>query len=685
MQKIPTRKDDLVEKLHGKDVADPYRWLEGDPSEPELNAWLTAQGAAARSYFDGTKGRDALRDEFKKLFERDSVDVPMPRRGRYFFEKRKADEDMAILYMSEGLDGTPRKLIDPNTLSPDKTTVLADWEPTRDGRRLMYALSKSGNDKNDIRVMDVDAGEDLPEVIPDDLYPELDVWNEDGTGFWYERRDPDAPENEPKFHKRVYFHRIGDDVANDTYVWGKGFPKEGIPSIRLSHCGKYLIASVYAQDADREWTETYIKETKDTEGEFVLALEREPGSLHGASVHQDFLYVSTNQGAPKWKLVRAPVADVLAGTAVFTDVLPEAEDTLEEYAPVGDRLFVTYLHDVHTLMREYALDGTFVRDITLPALGSAGGFSREAEGKELFYLCTSFAYPPTVFRLDLESGETRIIDQIKSTYDVDTLMTEQVWCTSKDGTRVPMFLIYKKGVALDGKNPAMLYGYGGFDISLTPSYMLTSIPFIMRGGVFAIANLRGGGEFGKDWHEAGMKDRKQNVFDDFIAASEYLIKEKYTSSDRLAVMGGSNGGLLVAALMTQRPELVRAVVSRVPVTDMLRFHLHHGGRHWIPDYGDPDDPTMFEYLLGYSPYHNVKDGERYPATLVTTSDGDDRVHPLHAYKFAARVQEANASEHPILMRVEMQAGHSGAYAISRSVEEDADVWSFVFRELGMLG
>lgn len=677
---IHTRKDNLIEVLHGKKVPDPYRWLEGDPNGAELHEWLTKQAATASAYFSSLPVRNTLREELKKLSEYDSFGMPFPRNGRYFYMRREAKQDMHILYVREGLDGNERILIDPNTLSPDKTTVLSGWSASRNGKWVVYGLSKSGNDKRELRVLNVDTGETITDLISEDLYPDMDTWNADSTGFWYLRHDPDAPTHEPKFHKRLYFHSIGTDSKEDIYVWGKGFAREWVPSTSLSHDGTYQVGVIYGQEKGEHWCEIYIREIN-SNSEFQLVVKRIPGTECGAHIHRDKLYVITNDGAPHWKLMATSVGEALAGNAIFTDILPERGDVLESFKFIGEKLYAGYIHDVQSVLNEYSLSGELIKNIKLPGIGTVGGFSGEAEGKEFFYSFTSFAYPPRIVRIDIKSETSNIFLETKATFDTNKIKTEQIWCTSKDGTKIPMFLVYRNDLQKTGQNPTMLYGYGGFDVSLRPAYTTNPIPFIMRGGIYAIANLRGGGEFGRTWHESGMKKNKQNVFDDFIAAAEYLIFEGYSSKEKIAIMGGSNGGLLVAATEVQRPDLMRAVVCRVPVADMLRYHIHHGGRHWIPDYGDPDDAGMFAYLFNYSPYHNIQDGEKYPATLIMTSDGDDRVHPLHAYKFAARLQEANASNFPILMRIEMKAGHSGAHAVSRAVEQEADMWGFVFEQL----
>ncbi len=679
--KIPkTRKENVVNSINGVLVSDPYRWLEGDPNNNEIHEWLTEQTTESSKYFSSLPIRNILRDELKHLKESDFFGMPIPRNERYFYVRREANQDMSVLYVREGLEGEERVLVDQNILSADKTTVLSGWSPSRDGKWLVYGLSKSGNDKRDLYVMNVDTGEILFDHIPADVYPSISSWRPDGKGFYYLRRDPDAPAGELKFHRRFYFHKVGTDSKDDKYFWGNGLERECMPGMLISHDGKYQVVIIHGQEKGENWNEIYLKRT-DSEVDFKLILKRVLGSEFGVHIHRDKLYVITNDGAPHWKLMATLVEKALAGIPEWTDFIPEGSDVIESFKFIGDKVFVVHAHNVQSVVNEYTLDGELVRNITLPSIGSVSNFSGESEGNEFFYSFTSFVYPLVIFRLDIQTGNVKVFAETKAKFDVSDIVTEQVWCTSKDGTRIPMFLVYRKDLQKNGSNPTLLYGYGGFDNSLTPSYATGPIPFIKRGGIYAVANLRGGGEFGREWHEAGMKKNKQNVFDDFIASVEYLILEGYTSKDKIAIMGASNGGLLVAATEIQRPDLVKAVVCRVPVTDMLRYHLHHGGRHWIPDFGDPDDVCMTNYLLSYSPYHNVKDGEKYPSTLIMTADGDDRVHPLHAYKFAARLQEANTSKNPIIVRVEMKAGHAGAHSISRFVEQEADLWSFVFDQL----
>lgn len=666
------------------DPEDPYRWLEANET-PRVQDWLKAQSEQSEQYFQAQPMRQALRDRFRQLFSLDTVVMPYPFEGKYFHTKRLGDQDLAVLYVRGGLGGEPRVVLDPNTLSDDKSVTLSGWAPSDDGNLLAYELSSAGNDKTSINIMDVRTGEKLPDVIPDHYYPSFDAWNQDGTGFWYSKHDPAALMEEAKLHKRLYFHTLGTAWQDDPIVFNLPMGKEETINGGPSDDGRYFLVQRYGQDeaTGREWNEAWLRDLGDPNSDFVCVIERNPGTEFIAEFHRDKLYVATNQDAPLRQIMEMDIAQALAGNPTPMVLVPEGRGVIEEKTFVGDKLFVLTLEDVHSILRQYDLDGHLVREIVLPDLGSASGMACEAEGSELFFSFASYAVPPTTFRLDLASGDLAVFDQMKAGFDTDQIKTEQVWYPSKDGTQIPMFLIHRKDLKLDDNNPTVLYGYGGFDISLTPAFTKSIVPFIERGGVYAIANLRGGGEFGKAWHEAGMRKNKQNVFDDFAAAARWLVGNGYTRKERLAISGGSNGGLLTLTTITQQPNLVAAAIADMPVADMLRFHIHFGGVYWIPDYGDPDDPDMREYLQNYSPYHNVCDGGHYPATLIATADGDDRVHPMHSYKMAARLQEANASANPIILRVELKAGHAGASAISKMVEDLADEWSFLFDRLGV--
>lgn len=673
-------------KAQGMGSDDPYRWLENNDT-PRVQEWLREQADRTEKYFQSLPARRGLCERFRQLFSIDTVGTPYPYRGRYFTIKRRGDQDMSVLYVQDGLAGTPRVVLDPNTFSEDRSVTLGSWAPSLDGSMLVYGLSNAGNDKTSLHVMDVRTGIKLPDVIPDDYYSSFNAWNPDGTGFWYTKHDPRAPMDEAKLYQRLYYHALGSAWQDDPIVFGEGFDKENLIGGGPTEDGHYFLVSVYGQDKDagREWNEAYLRDLRDPQADFVRIVGRRPGTRCSATIHRDRLYFTSNQDAPRWRILETEIGAALAGRATPRVLIPEGQGTIEADVFIGDHLFVDTLENVHTVLRQYDLGGRFVREVPLSTLGSTGGYAYEEDGGELFFSFTSFAVPTTVYRLDLGTNDLAVFAKAEAGFDTALTVTEQVWYPSKDGTLIPMFLVYQRGLQRDGDRPTVLYGYGGFDISLTPSFMKSIVPLVERGGLYAIANIRGGGEFGQAWHEAGMQKNKQNVFDDFAAAARWLVETGYTRTERLAIEGGSNGGLLTMTTITQNPGLVAAAIASVPVTDMLRYHLFFGGVYWIPDYGDPDDPKMRPYLLGYSPYHNVRDGEKYPATLIVTSDNDDRVHPMHSYKMAARLQEANASADPIYLRVELKAGHGGASAVSKFVEKLADEWSFVFDRLGIAG
>jgi prolyl oligopeptidase len=667
---------------------DPYRWLE-DSASPRVQEWLGVQAEVAETYFAATPLRQALKDEFSTLFATTAVGMPVGRNGLYFFTKRAPHEEMPVLYIQEGLHGQPRVLIDPVTLSPDKTAILVGWYPSRDGKRLAYEVSQAGNDQNDIRIMDVTSGMNLLDYISDETYPCFEWWSNDGNGFWYTKRDHrvvlENPTLEAKLYSRLYYHVLGTSPMSDVLVFGEGFERDNRISAITSDDGRYLKVDVYGQDAvsQKRWNEIYVCDMLHESRDFVKVVNRNPGYENTARMHRGVLYIISNDGAPRFQVLSAPIDALLLGQAQPTICVAEGSGTIEDLVLIADALFIGTLENVHSVVRRYDLTGRFEVEIPLPTLGSVTGFTGQREGHEVFFSFQSFAVPNSVYHLDVVTGKVTLFAQTGAGFDTSQIETKQLWCTSKDGTQVPMFVVYKRGLELTGDNPTMLYGYGGFDVSLKPSFMKTIIPFLRRGGVYVIANLRGGGEFGREWHEAGMQYKKQNVFDDFAAAAQFLIASGYTRKERLAIQGGSNGGLLTMATITQHPELVQAAVAAVPVTDMLRYHLFYGGLFWIPDYGDPDDLAMRAYLKGYSPYHAVREGLEYPAVLITTSDSDDRVHPMHSYKMAARLTEANTSKYPIILRVEKKAGHGGASAVSKLIATQADLWAFVCKELGV--
>ena len=678
-----TKKVEVIDDIHGIKVSDPYRWLEENTS-PEVQAWVDEQNVHTRSLIDKIKSRDAIKVRMRELFNLDTVAVPYPKNGHYFFVERKGGQDLGVLYVQDGLLASPRVLIDQNTLSPDKKTVLSGWTPSEDGKLLAYGLSKTANDRNSIRILDVSSGKDLSDEIPETGYPSFGAWSYDGTGFWYVRRDPNAPENgEEKFYKRIFYHRLGDDPKNDVIVFGDGREKTDYLGAQASKDGRWLLVSAYVTTGEKPRNELYLKDLQDIQGGFIIVVEGKD-AIFGATFHRGLLYILTNYKAPNWTIRSVSLENVGGGMVQWNTVIPENDNAvIETFLTVKNRLFVQTLENVHSVLGEYRLDGSVLQEIPLPSLGTLGGITGEDEGEEIFFGFTSFVVPHNVYRRDLSNGAVSLFKKAEGGIQESDFQVEQRWYQSKDGTKVPMFIVSKKGLQRDGKNPTMLYGYGGFNISITPSFTKTTVSFLEAGGVYVEANLRGGSEFGEKWHEGGMRKNKQNVFDDFIVAAEFLISEKYTSKNKLAIFGWSNGGLLAGACLTQRPDLYKAVVIGNPVLDMLRYHLFDGGRLWIPDYGSAEEADMAPYLLSYSPYHNVRKGTKYPSTLILTSDSDDRVHPGQAYKTVARLQEANISKNPILLRVETKAGHGGAAAISATIEQYADIWSFVFWQLGV--
>lgn len=677
-----SRTADVVETVGGITVHDPFRWLEANTA-PEVQNWVDEQNAYTRSFIDRLGVRDKIKARMRELFNLDNVDIPHPVHGRYFFEERKGGQDLEVLYVQDGLQSSPRVLIDQNTLSLDKKTVLSDWSSSEDGNLLAYSISKAGNDRANIRILDVASGKDLPDEIPETGYPEFAEWSHDGTGFWYVRRDPNAPENgEEKFYQRIFYHTLGDDPKNDIPVFGEGRHKTDFLSAQVSEDGRWFLVCAYVTTGEKDRTDLYIRDLQDPAGGFTAVVEGKD-ALFSAAFHRGILYLITNYETPNGKIMSVPAERASEGLSAWQTVVPEGAVPIKNFLLVKDRIFIGMLENIHAVLREHSLDGSLRREIPLPSLGTLDDIAAENEGNEVFFSFTSFVISGNVYRLDIETGAISLFKKAESGINETDFNVEQKWCVSKDGTKVPMFIVAKKGVPRNGMNPTMLYGYGGFNISITPSFSKTVIPFLEAGGIYVIANLRGGSEFGEKWHEGGMRKNKQNVFHDFIAAAEFLIYEGYTAADKLAIFGWSNGGLLTGACLTQRPDLYKAVVIGHPVADMLRYHLFDGGRLWIPDYGSAEEDDMVPYLLGYSPYHNVEQGTGYPATLILTSDSDDRVHPGQAYKTAARLQKANASQNPILLRVETKAGHGGAAAIPAVIEQYSDIWSFVFWQLGL--
>ncbi|HXE57764.1 MAG TPA: prolyl oligopeptidase family serine peptidase [Gemmatimonadales bacterium] len=672
----PTPAVGVVETLHGQLVADPYRWLE-DGESPETRAWTAAQNALTARYLAAVPARPRIRARLERLLAIGAIGVPTPARGRYFYQYREGTQDQPVLYVRERVDGPDRVLVDPNALNPDGTTALDWYFPSDDGRLLAYGLSEDGSEESVLHLLDVETGRPLPDRIPHTRACEL-AGLPDGSGFYYTRYPaPGAvPPGEEHYHRSIYFHRLGDDPADDPLIFAPE-EKEHWPGVDLSPDGRWLLVTV-ARTFDQ--TDLYVRDRR-AGGGFVPVAKGLPFSFEGQVV-RDRLYLRTNLDAPNHRLF---VADPAAPARDrWREIVPTRPDAvLDGVRVVGEHLILSYLERATSRLRVADLEGRLRRELELPTLGSVFGWGGEWDGTELFYGFSSYTVPPTVYRLDLTTGTTGLWRRVAADVDPERYVVRQVTYRSKDGTPVTMFLVHRRDLVRDGDNPTYLTGYGGFNISLTPAFSRSLFLWLEQGGVVAVPNLRGGGEYGETWHQAGMLGNKQNTFDDFIAAAEWLIAEGYTRPERLAAGGGSNGGLLMGAVLTQRPDLFAAVVIQVPLLDMLRYHRFLIARLWIPEYGSADDPEQFAWLRAYSPYHRVVDGTPYPAVLLATAESDTRVDPMHARKMAARLQAATSSDRPVLLRLETRAGHGAGKPVSKVLDELTDTWSFVFSELGL--
>jgi prolyl oligopeptidase len=673
------QRGEQVDDYHGTKVADPYRWLE-DPDAAESRAWAEAENKLTFGYLAEIPERAKIRERLTALWNYERFGAPFKEGGRYFFYKNDGLQNQSVLYTAESLDGAPRVLIDPNGLSTDGTVALSDVEVSPDGKLVAYGVAASGSDWQEFKVRDVATGKDLADHLKWIKFSGAS-WTKDGKGFFYSRYD--EPNEKTKledanYYQKLYFHRIGTPQSEDELVYERKDQKEWGFGGHVTDDGRYLVVSVWQGTANKN--RVYYKDLK-ARGEVVRLLDDFDASYSFVGNDGPVFYFSTTKDATRGRVVAIDTREPVA--AKWRVVVPESGATIESVRLVDERLIVSSLEDARSKVAVYALDGKLAYEVELPGIGSADGFTGDEDDAESFYTFTSFTTPTTVYRLDVKSGKSEVWRAPKVDFDPSAYEVEQVFYTSKDGTRVPMFITHKKGIALDGSNPTILYGYGGFNVSMTPSFSVSNLVWMEMGGVYAVPNLRGGGEYGEAWHEAGTKAKKQNVFDDFIAAAEYLIAKKYTSPSKLAVSGGSNGGLLVGAVLTQRPDLFGAALPAVGVMDMLRFQKFTIGWAWTSDYGSSDVAEEFKALYAYSPLHNIKPGTSYPATLVTTADHDDRVVPLHSYKFAATLQAAQAGPEPILIRIETKAGHGAGKPTAKVIDEVADKFAFLVRELEM--
>jgi prolyl oligopeptidase len=673
---------DLVETLHGVRVSDPYRWLEDDVRRSkEVADWVAAENKITSSYLAAIPERERIRRRLTELWNFAQYSSPFKEGGHYFYFKNDGLQNQAVLYVMDSLDGTPRVLIDPNTWSKDGTIALSGVVPSEDGKYLAYGVAEAGSDWTTWRVLDIVSGKPIADELKWTKFTRA-AWTKDSRGFFYTRYE------EPKkgaefqvlnFNNKLHYHRIGTPQSDDVLVYYRSDHPEWMYDATVSDDGRWLVITT-----GRGTDERYRVTVKDLTEPLAMPVELIDNFDHEFSfVGNDgaVLYFQTDVDAPRRRVVGIDLAR--PQRSAWKEIIPQAEATLQQVNIVGNLFVAEYLKDVKPQVKIFAMDGRFVREVQFPGIGSAAGFGGRRTDTETFYSFSSFATPPSIYRYDMITGQSRLIRRSEVRFNTEDYEVKQVFYNSKDGTRVPMFISHKKGLKLDGSNPTLLYGYGGFNISLTPYFSVGRLMWMEMGGVYAVPNLRGGGEYGKPWHEAGRLLKKQNVFDDFIAAAEWLIANRYTRPQKLAIQGGSNGGLLVGAVMTQRPELFGACLPAVGVMDMLRFHKFTEGRLWVDDYGSPDNPEQFKVLRAYSPYHNIKPGTKYPATLISTADTDDRVIPGHSFKFAAALQAAQAGDAPVLIRITTRAGHGAGKPTAKRIEEIADDWAFLVKNLNM--
>ena len=677
-----TRASDVVEDHFGTRVPDPYRWLEDDNSA-ETKAWVEAQNKVTFGYLGGIPEQKAIRERITQLFNFEKYTAPFRRGKRYFYSHNSGLQNQYVLKVTEDPKAEGRVLLDPNTLSPDGTVALNGLAVTEDGRLMAYALSAAGSDWLTWHVKDVATGKDLPDEIRWSKASGAS-WRKDGSGFYYSRYDApkagDALTGVNNGHK-VYFHKLGTPQSEDLLVYHRPDQPEWYLGASVTDDGRWLVIS--AGKGTNPESSLFLQDLTKPGGPVEPFLDKMDASYGVVDNDGDRFFVVTNQGAPRNRLVA--IRKGQTDPRRWEELIPESKGTevLEGVSLVGGRFIATWMRDAHSEVEFFDLAGKKTGGLALPALGTVGGFGGRREDSETFYTFGSFAYPGTIYRLDLKTGRSEVFREPKVGFDPAAFEVKQVFYVSKDGTKVPMFIIHKKGLKLDGQNPTLLYGYGGFNVSLTPGFSVSRLVWLEMGGVYAMPNLRGGGEYGLAWYDAGRKEKKQNVFDDFIAAAQWLIDHKVTSTPKLAINGGSNGGLLVGACLTQRPDLFGAAVPEVGVMDMLRFHKFTLGWGWKSDYGSSETKEGFEVLMKYSPLHTIKPGTRYPATLVTTGDHDDRVVPAHSHKFTATLQAAQAGPAPILTRIETSAGHGAGKPTAKVIEERADVLAFLMKNLGM--
>jgi prolyl oligopeptidase len=671
-------KSDQTDDYFGTKVADPYRPLENVDADA-TKKWIEAENKLTFDYLATIPERKKINEKLTALWNYEKFTVPFHDGGRYFFSKNTGLQNQNVVFTSDKLPDAGKVLIDPNTLSKDGTVALSGIDITDDGKLLAYGLAVAGSDWQEWKVRDIETGKDLSDDVQWVKFSDA-AWKKDGSGFFYSRYDAPASAEQLKqanyFHK-LYFHKLGTPQSADSLVYERKDHKDWIFNSEVSEDGRFLLINV-SQGTDPK-NRIFYQDLHKPDAAVVELLNKQDAFYSFLGCDGNTFWFRTDLAAPRCRIVAIDIAK----PEEIKTVVPESPDKLEDVELVGDRFIASYLKDAHSAVRLFELSGKEAGEIKLPGLGSATGFKGKRKDSETFYSYVSFTEPATIYRYDMKSGESTVLFRPKVDFKSDDFVTEQVFYSSKDGTKVPMFITYRKGLEKNGNNPTLLYGYGGFDSSSTPSFSSGIATWLQMGGVYALANLRGGGEYGEEWHLAGTKLRKQNVFDDFIAAGEWLIANKYTSTPKLAIHGRSNGGLLVGAALTQRPDLWGATLPAVGVMDMLRFQKFTIGWAWTSDYGSSDNKDEFEAIYKYSPLHNIKPGTKYPPTLITTADHDDRVFPAHSFKFAATLQAAQAGPAPVLIRIETRAGHGAGKPTTKIIEETTDQWAFLVKSLGM--
>jgi prolyl oligopeptidase len=672
----------IADVFHGTRVIDNYRWLE-DGNSPETRQWVAQEMAYTRGMLDRLAGRDALHKRLTELLSIGSVTPPILAGHHYFYTKREGMQNQPILYVRDGVDGPDRVLVDANQLAADGTVALDWYQPSENGKYVAYGTSPGGSEVSTLHVIETKTGTVLPDTIERTRAASI-AWKLDNSGFYYTRypKKGDVPAGQEMYNRHVFYHSLGDDPAQeDQPIFGEGRDPEDWPSVHLSNNGRWLLINV-----SQGWTksELFLMDLK--KGTPPTRVTTGKDFLYSGEVYNDKLYVTTNEDAPRYRVFVADAGNY--DRAAWKEIIPQSDAVLQGTAVYGGKLFAQYEQNATTQLKIFDLDGKKLTHIALPAIGSVFGTGGRWDHDQLFYGFQSFTFAPAIYRYDLKDASTSLWTKVDApSIDPSAYEVNQEWFNSKDGTRVPMFIVYKKGLQKSGHNPTLLTAYGGFNISLAPEFKRQQYLWLEHGGVYAVANLRGGAEFGEEWHRAGMLDKKQNVFDDMIAAAEHLISEKYTDKNHLAIQGGSNGGLLMGAMITQRPDLFRAVVCQVPLLDMLHYQDFQIAKLWIPEYGSSENPDQFKWLYAYSPYHHVKPGTEYPAVLFMTADTDTRVDPMHAKKMAAEMQaeakNGSSRTRPILLRIESKAGHGAGKPVTKQIEEFTDIYSFLFWQLGV--